>query len=278
MVDVTQLEKYMEENNLTEKDVLNLAKMVESSNPFERNEYFIGKRNIKFGLMGDTHMGNINYDKGLMKHAAKTFKKEKVDFVVHGGDIVDGWYQNRPLQIFESEAIGFDQQMKLAVEELSQLEQPLYFITGNHEENTYKRGAGIELGTSLEDKLKNKGMEVHFLGNAEADMILEGGTRYKMLHPDGGTAYAISYRPQKIVESFSGGEKPQLLSIHHFHKAEYLFHRNVHTIQGGCLEGQTQFMRGKNIPAHKGFWVIDLQTRRGGQIDSIRPIFYPSYD
>ena len=274
---LSKLEQYMTEHNLSEKDLLMVAESIGKTNPYHRKEYSTGNNHNKFIVFGDTHIGNLAYDKQLMKHAAKIGKKEKVDFFVHGGDIADGWYQNRPLQLFELEAIGFDQQLKLAVEELSQIEQPLYFITANHENNTFMRGAGVELGTVLEDKLKQKGMETYFLGNAEADMML-GKTKYKILHPDGGTAYAISYRPQKIAESFGGGEKPELLSIHHFHKAEYLFYRNIHIFQAGTFENQTPFMRGKNIPANKGFWLIDMYSNDKGGIDKITPTFYPSYD
>jgi len=37
-------------------------------------------------------------------------------------------------------------------------------------------------------------------------------------------------------------------------------------------------MRGKNISAHKGFWLIELYTNDEGGIDKISPSFYPSYD
>lgn len=273
----SKLEQYISKHNISEEDLITVAKNIGQSNPYERKQYSIGSNHNKFIIFGDTHIGNIAYDKELMKHLVKVANKEKVDFVVHGGDIVDGWYQNRPLQLFELNAIGFDQQLKLSVDELSQINQPLYFITANHEKNTYMRGAGVELGDVLEARLKDKGLEAHFLGNAEADLIL-GKAKYKILHPDGGSAYAISYRPQKIAESFGGGEKPEIMSIHHFHKAEYLFYRNIHILQGATLENQTPFMRGKNISAHKGFWLIDMYTNNKGGIDKITPTFYPAYD
>lgn len=240
------------------------------------NDYVIGKEHSKFILFGDQHIGNINYDKGLMKLLAKTAKKEKVDFVACTGDIFDGWYQNRPSSIFEQNAIGFDNQMKLAVEELGQLEVPLAFITGNHSYNTFVRGAGVEAGPYLEDKLKTKGLEAKYLGNAEGDIYINN-TLVRLLHPDGGTAYALSYRPQKIIEALESGKKPQVLGIGHFHKAEYLFYRNVHALQSATLCGQTKYMKGKGIAAMKGFWVIDLYTKKNGQVDAIIPKLIPAY-
>lgn len=242
------------------------------------NNYSVGSEKVKIGVFGDNHIGNIAYDPALMKYAAEEFSKQKVDLVMCTGDIFDGWYQNRPSSIFEQNAIGFDQQMSMAVDELAQIEQPFYFITGNHSYNTFVRGAGVEAGPYLEDKLSDKGLEAHFMGNAEGDLVLGNGSKVKLLHPDGGTAYAISYKSQKIVESFEGGHKPNLLFIGHFHKAEYIFYRNVHTIQTGTLCGQTKFMKGKGIAAHKGFWVVDIEGGGHSDIDRITPTFYPAYD
>lgn len=259
------------------EDITRMGNALANKSIKTQKDYRIGKSHVKFGLFGDTHIGNINYDPALMKHAAKTFTKEKVDFVLHTGDVMDGWYQNRPTSLFEQDAIGVDRQMKKSVEELSQIAQPLYFITGNHEYNTFMRGAGIEVGPYLQDRLIQRGLEAHYLGNAEGNIRLKTGAQIKLLHPDGGTAYALSYRIQKIIEGFEGGEKPALLGIGHFHKIEQLFYRNVHAFQSGTLEGQTKFMRGKGIPAHKGFWVLDVYTREGGQIDKLVSQLYPAY-
>lgn len=267
----------LKKKGLTPKEIKATINALTKGNPYQQNDYRIGRSHVKYLVFGDTHIGNKNYDSKLMTHAANMAKKEKVDFAIHTGDIMDGWYQNRPQAIFEQDAIGLDQQFKKTVIELGQLDVPLYFITGNHEYNTFMRGAGIEVGTYLEDKLNDKGMDVHFLGNAEGDIKLSSGAVIKNMHPDGGTAYAISYKSQKLVESLESGKKPAVLNIGHFHKAEYIYYRNIHTFQTGTLMGQTKFMRGKQIPAHMGFWIVDLYTRAGGQVDKIVPQFYPAY-
>lgn len=271
--------KDLEKRKLTPQEIKGVISSLEKGNPNVQKNYSIGKSSAKFGVIGDTHFGNNAYDAGLMKLAAKEFTKQGVDFVIHTGDICDGvYYSHRPTQIYESSVLGGDAQMKLAVKELSQIKQPLYFITGNHEYNTFMRSSGIELGFHIEKMLKEQGNKAYFLGNAEGDIKLKNGAVVRALHPDGGTAYAISYKSQKIVESFEGGKKPNVLLIGHFHKAEYIFYRNVHTFQTGTFEGQTKFMKGKGIPAHKGFWIVDVKGKSGGQVDSITPTFYPAYD
>lgn len=267
----------LKKKGLTVQEIKATINALNKGNPNQQYDYRIGRSNVKYMVFGDTHIGNVHYDPALMTHAAKMAKKEKVDFIIHTGDIMDGWYQNRPQSLFEQNAIGLDQQLKMTIKELKQLEQPLYFITGNHEYNTFMRGAGIEVGNYLEDKLTSAGMDVKFLGNAEGDIKLSSGAVIKNIHPDGGTAYAISYKSQKLAESLESGKKPKVLNIGHFHKAEYIFYRNMHIFQTATLMGQTKFMRGKQIPAHKGFWIVDLYTRAGGQVDKITPTFYPSY-
>ena len=32
--------------------------------------------------------------------------------------------------------------------------------------------------------------------------------KIELIHPDGGSSYAISYKPQKIIEAMEGGTKP----------------------------------------------------------------------
>lgn len=268
----------LSKSGLSPTEIDNFLNSLKAGNPVSGKSYSVGRYHTKYGVISDTHIGSVHYDANLMTFAAKEFSKEKVDFVVHAGDIVDGWYQNRPASIFEQNAIGYDQQKAMAIKELSKIKQPLYFITGNHEYNTYVRNAGVEIGNELEKGLKELGREAKYLGNAEGTIKLKNGTNIMLLHPDGGTAYAISYKPQKIIESLESGHKPNIIHIGHFHKAEYLLYRNVHTFQAATFEGQTKFMRGKQIPAHKGFWIIDVYGKKGGQVDSIQPKFYPSYE
>jgi hypothetical protein len=121
--------------------------------------------------------------------------------------------------------------------------------------------------------------DIVYLAPIEADILIgpQENTRIRLFHPGGGTAYAISYKPQKVVESFSGGDKPSVLFLGHFHKAGYFFTRNIHTFMAGCVEDQTVFMREKHIEAHRGYWKIDVETEKNGGIARICPEFTPFY-
>jgi predicted phosphodiesterase len=281
---ITNSEEYrlvqkLQKEGLDPTSIMNIANASKRSIHQEDGFYEISNNHTKILVFGDTHIGNKGYDPKIMNTAAKVAKDENVDILVCTGDMADGWYQNRPAEIFEQDAIGFDNQLEKSVKELSKLcdtGKPLYFITGNHEYNTFVRGAGVEFGKILKLRLDTKGFENYYLGNAEGNLKLDN-TRIKLIHPDGGTAYAISYKSQKIIESLQGsGERlPDVALIGHFHKSEYIPYQGVHTFQTGTFCDQTKFMRGKGIPAHKGFWVIDIFSKDNGKIDKISPTYYP---
>ena len=276
-----KLIKKLEKKGININDVMRVVNASKRSIKDDNSTYNISGDNIKALVFGDTHIGHKQYDSKLMNTATKVVKSEKVDIILCTGDIADGWYQNRPASIFEQDAIGFDNQLEKAVKEFSKLGdtgKPIYYITGNHEHNTFVRGAGVEFGKIFQLRLDKKGYENYYMGNGEANIKLETGSKIKLLHPDGGTAYAISYKSQKIIESLQGtGEKlPDVTLIGHFHKSEYIPYQGVHTLQTGTFCGQTKFMRGKGIPAHKGFWVIDIFSNKKGKVDKIIPQYYPA--
>lgn len=79
-----------------------------------------------------------------------------------------------------------------------------------------------------------------------------------VIHPGGGSCYAISYAPQKIIESLEGGEKPAAVLFGHFHKLGLWNIRNVWSFLVGCQQDQTSFMRKKRIEAHIGGGVVKM--------------------
>ena len=235
--------------------------------------YQVKGSKLRFGVISDTHIGSKFYDPRVMKQAAKIFNQKDVNFVVHVGDITEGHYENkRQGSVFELTEIGGDAQVARAVKELSQIKKPIYGITGNHEHNTFYKLAGFDIGKQLAEKMPN----FNYLGNMHGTIKLPYGKTLELLHPGGGSSYALSYKPQKIVESLEGGTKPDVLLIGHFHKALYMYYRNVHAFMTGTLQSQTSFMRENGLSAHKGFYLIDLEVGKNG-VNKITPSFFPAY-
>jgi hypothetical protein len=155
---------------------------------------------------------------------------------------------------------------------LKQWELPLYFIVGNHDlwGNT-KSGVGMDIGEDLALRLPH----ATYLGIHEGVAIVNKA-KFMLWHGEDGNSYASSYRIQKIIEAFTGGEKPNVLFTAHTHKSLYLFDRNVHAVSTGSIQKQSGFMRYKRLAAHTGFWIISGKIR-DGEIVQFTPTWYPFY-
>ena len=86
-----------------------------------------------------------------------------------------------------------------------------------------------------------------------------------------------SYKGQKYLNSISGGQKPHACFQGHYHKAMYMFYRNVHFFDSGTLEAQTTFMKKKGTPAMLGYWIIEMNGDKEG-VQAIKPEFVPFYE
>ena len=89
-------------------------------------------------------------------------------------------------------------------------------------------------------------------------------------------SYALSYRLQKLAESFTGGKKPNILLAGHVHKMCYVFDRMIHCVSVPSLQMQTPWMAGKKIAAHTGFLIIEFDTNENG-VCNFQFRYYPFY-
>ncbi len=229
---------------------------------------FEGER-IRIGGITDTHFGSIYTDPDMTFQAFDEFKKEKVDFIVHCGDITEGM-SNRAGHVYELSHIGYASQKQEAVRVLKEAPAKLYLIDGNHD-RWFEKSSGALI---VEDIAKELGAV--YLGQDEGDISLKGKASLKLWHGIDGSSYALSYRLQKIIEAFSGGEKPCVLMTGHVHKSIYIFERNIHSYGLGTLQQQSKWMRGRRIAAHVGFWIIDIWVADKG-VTKTTGTWYPFY-
>lgn len=231
-------------------------------------EHKFSNRHSKIGVISDTHIGSKYFNEELLDKAFQYFKKQKVDAVYHAGDVLEGM-SGRPGHIYELSEAGLSAQLEKATNVFSLTDLPIYGITGNHD-NWFMQKAdiGADVGQLLEQRLKN----FTHLGLNEADVMLHPKIKMKIVHPGKGTAYAISYQGQKLIESFEESEKPNISISGHYHKGMYMNLRNVHHFEAGTLQEQSGWMRSKNIPAHVGFWLLDIYKNKNG-IDRLKSEF-----
>lgn len=211
---------------------------------------------IVFGILGDSHFGHMCDSQEYHENAFEILSKLGVKKVFHAGDVLDGYGMHYG-QEFEQYAKGFDEQLGAMIEKYPKVQGiETEFICGNHDLSFTKKN-NINVGKIIEMVRP----DMHHIGDGVGhfDFILKNGRRIKVRleHPSGGSAYALSYKPQKIAESISHSEKSDIIGLGHFHKLEILPHyRNQQIIQSGCMQDQTPFMKSKALAANTGFYVI----------------------
>ena len=211
---------------------------------------------IIFGLTGDKHFGSLYHDNKSLHGFYDYAKKMGVKVIYDVGDVLDGHRVYRGME-FELRDIGLDAQVSRIVADHPRNGIVTKFITGNHDAS-FKHEAGCAAGKVIQSARP----DMEFLGEEQARVEYNtpnGKFSIMLLHPGGGSSYALSYRPQKIVESLEGGTKPDLLAIGHYHKADMIpSYRNVCAIQTGTFQRQTPFMARGGLSAHVGGWIVEV--------------------
>jgi len=235
---------------------------------------------IKFGVISDSHL-NSKYERlDILNYAYDIFKEEGIAHVLHAGNPIDGYGRFNQFDVFN---IGTEDQINYLLEKYPQRKGiTTHFITADDHEGWIVQREHINIGELIELKSHKFGRDdLKHLGYIEADVLVKVGskpTRIRVFHPGGGTAYSLSYKPQKIIESLQGGDKPDILIVGHFHKLGYFTWRNVDVLLAGCTEDQTPFMRKKHIAAHLGFYVVKAHIAPDGSVNRLIPEKISFYD
>ncbi len=225
-------------------------------------------REARIGLVSDSHFGSLWERLDLVKKAYAIMHRLGIKTVLHAGDVMEGT-KMRPGHEFELALVGSDAQEEHVRNEWPEYKgMKTHFILGSHDLSFFKN-TGHNPGKAIERKdlrfLRKQSMSKH--GICAQFPIKVGGTKIiiEMVHPAGGTAYALSHQPQKYVESLSGGTKPHLVIMGHYHKMLFApQYRNVDVILPGCLQSQTDWMRSKRLAAMLGFVIIHIRATKVG--------------
>ncbi len=211
---------------------------------------------VKIGIVSDTHLGSKYEALEALHHFYQYAEHEKVKCILHAGDIIDGGKMYRG-QEFELHTHGADAQINYVLNNYPK-NLDTYFITGNHCLSHYKE-AGVDVGGPLH------GGKLHYLGQLQADIDVSGVV-VRLLHPDSGGSYALSYKSQKIAEQIPSGTKPMVLALGHWHTSCYFFYRQMHVINCGAFQTQTPYLMRKGINPTIGGWIVTIRHKEGKNI------------
>ena len=275
-----ELLKELKKQKVRTSELPTVLKNLKSINPVKYGKFKIDfpDKHVKFGMFGDAHMGHMCYRPDIMNKMIKDGKRQGVEFFLNAGDTIEGM-SGREGHIYELSKIGYSAQMNFFKEQFSKFNKPVYSIEAQDSHSGWFKNKG-NMGVDIGPELSSRAKKYIFMGYDEQDIELANGLKWRLRHPGGGTAYAISYKMQKYIESMSGGTKPHGLGQGHFHKAQYMFYRNVHGFDVGTLCEQTPFMKKTNTPAHMGYWIIDvnMHNKKSKGVERVSSQFVPFYE
>jgi len=238
-----------------------------------------GQRHL-FGLTADNHLCSKYARMDVLEALFDIWADQGVKTVYQCGNMIDGEARFNKGDIV---AFGLEAQVDFFVEHWPRRKGIVTkFVTGDDHEGWYVQREHVDIGQIIEDRARRAGRtDLIYLGHMEHDIVLQapaGKAVVRLIHAGGGSSYATSYAAQKIVESYQGGQKPQVLLVGHYHKAEYGYPREVHVVQAAATQDQTPFLRKNKIQSHLGGWTISFEQSDDGLIPGFTPRFDPFYD
>jgi predicted phosphodiesterase len=231
----------------------------------------------RFGVVSDTHFGSKYAQITYLHEFYDECDRVGVDFFLHPGDWCDGSGKVYRGQVFEMFVHGFEGQRDLLVKHYPRPRRTgvrTKGIAGNHDDSLMKLA-----NVNIIKEVAAQRDDIEYLGRDGAYVMLGGDVgKCYLQHPDGGGAYALSYKAQKFIEGFSSENKPQVFLIGHYHCAGQFFIRNIHCFLAGCFQAQTPYERRKGLYPALGGWIVEYELGPDGwSLRTVNARFMPFY-
>ena len=235
----------------------------------------------RYGITTDNHLCNRHSRLDVLNAAYDHFERQGITTVFNAGNWIDGEARFNKSELVT--APGMDNQLDYMIDKWPVRKGiTTHYIAGDDHEGWYSQREGIEVGKYLQMRAESQGRnDLRYLGYGECDIELQcakGSSVARLVHPGGGSSYAISYTDQKRAESYQGGEKPHIEFVGHYHKFNHGFPREIHTVQAGCTCDQTMFMRKKRLQAHVGFVEIEFDQDVFGIVSNFGVKWFNYFD
>lgn len=244
--------------------VLDKSELTADTTPLELEPLY--RHRIRFGVVSDTQLGSKYQQLTLLNTCYEIFDEQKVDFVIHPGDLVDGikMYRGQDQEIFLH---GADDQAQYTVEEYPKRDAyKTYIIAGNHD-LVYKKIAGYNVVEAI-CKVRP---DLVYKGDIGCHTFRIKNLTIDVLHPSGGVPYAKSYRIQKVIEGALGdiidrlritkdiSTIPHIMLLGHLHIMNYTPHIGIDGYIVPCLQSQTPYLKAKGYMPEVGCLVLTIE-------------------
>ena len=235
----------------------------------ERDVFDLGgilSKDFKIGAISDPHLASKKERLEDLQATYEIFKSQGVSVVLNAGDITDGWGVYRG-QEFEVKYFGQEEQIAYTVAKYPQVPGIItLFITGNHDLKQYEKG-GVDPGVAISQQRE----DMKYLGQVYAKVRFPNGAMAELLHPGGGTAYALSYKPQRFINNLAPQDVPDIMVWGHYHTSFYMHYRNVNFIQAPCFKDAGIFEKRLGLNPTIGAWIIEGKISDQGNISKFKP-------
>ena len=220
-----------------------------------------GKHHLRFGVVSDTHGGSKFEQLTALRAFYRHADELEVDAFIHAGDFVQGSDRMHLGMEHEVHAHGSDAQVSYVVGTYPRSERGVktYAISGNHDASFLKDG-----GSNVVRQIAKGREDIVYLGQDAAYLTI-GNLRCYVVHPDGGGAYAKSYKGQKFSESLPAERDVRLLLLGHYHNYVAFMQRETAVFQLPCFQSQYSWLARKGLHPDIGGIILDLWLDdRGG--------------
>jgi hypothetical protein len=264
-----RIQKFLErERKKRKKNKLEKRVVIQNQEPEHYEGKWDGTTTLRFAIMGDTQFGSKYAQLTYLHDFYDICEKEGIKDVYHTGDLTDG-LKMRTGHEYELYVVSADEMRDDVVKNYPMREGiTTHFITGNHDASIYKH-IGYDIGQAIAERRP----DMEYLGRDCAVVNLTPNCTLELRHPWDGSAYSLSYKPQKMIESMDDDSKPTILAIGHYHKQGDFLFRGVHAMLTASFQSQTPFLRGKSIASIIGGYIVTIRVDEDGFIRGFSPEF-----
>lgn len=231
--------------------------------------------NIKFGVIGDTHIGHKGQQLQLLNDFMVQAYDQGYREFYHCGDLTDGYYVPRRAEHqYECFIRGYDEVKQYVVEMFPQLKGVKYhMISGNHDFTFYK-----EIGANIVEGICKERKDMEYLGMDQATVKLGKNNKVsiKLMHPDRGCTDVTSTRIQKSIEKLDTSDNPKAVFQGHFHRYYKMIDRNMLGFMVPCFLAGSIFIDRAELPNQIGGILINMYVNKNGEVEyyEYEPILY----
>lgn len=218
---------------------------------------------LRLAVVSDTHGGSKFEQLTALRAFYREAEDEGVSAFIHAGDLTQGPDEMHRGMVHEVHAHGADAQVDYVAQTYPRAAVPTYVISGNHDDSHLKQG-----GVNIVRRVTQQREDLVYLGQDAAYLTLNGVRTY-VTHPDGGGAYAKSYKGQKFSEALPVERDVRLLLIGHYHNTVNFWQRRTKVFQLGCFQSQYAWLARKGLHPDIAGLILDIRFDDAGNIGRI---------